>query len=383
VPPAAQRKAVSRSEVYNPPMATNVFILGAGASREAGAPLMFDFLDTARDLLRSQRVTDSTSAFDTVFRGIAALQRVHSKSQLDANNIEAVFTAFEMAQIIRAFPEHTPDEILRLVPAMRVLITRTLEECIRFGIATDIRRAPAPYENLAELLVFLKQQAFPEQDSCVITFNYDLAIDFALAARDIAINYALADQLFVGAYPLLKLHGSLNWFTCDSCAIVAWNLASFAKNRLTNQEIQAKWAPIKLSALTSTFHNDPGHHIASEPVIVPPTWSKAEHHRLLATVWRRAAQELREAENIYVIGFSLPPTDEFFKYLYSLGTVGDTILRRFWVFDPEPSRSVEQRFRTLLGPGAQQRFMYFRETFGSAIGKIRNEYKVRMAPGYI
>jgi hypothetical protein len=87
----------------------------------------------------------------------------------------------------------------------------------------------------------------------------------------------------------------------------------------------------------------------------------------------RAALELRDAENIYVIGFSLPTTDEFFRYLYGLGTVGDTILQRFWVVDPDPSGAVEQRFRGLLGPGAEERFRPFKEHFGSFIPKLKRQ----------
>jgi hypothetical protein len=38
-------------------------------------------------------------------------------------------------------------------------------------------------------------------------------------------------------------------------------------------------------------------------------------------VWRTAAQHLSEAEHIFIIGYSLPETDQFFRYLYGLGTV--------------------------------------------------------------
>jgi len=95
---------------------------------------------------------------------------------------------------------------------------------------------------------------------------------------------------------------------------------------------------------------------------------------MLATVWKRAAHELREAENIYVVGFSLQATDEFFRYLYSLGSVSDTLLRRFWVIDPDQTGAVEKRFRALLGPGAEQRFAFHKETFGSFIRALKTEY---------
>ena len=62
---------------------------------------------------------------------------------------------------------------------------------------------------------------------------------------------------------------------------------------------------------------------------------------------------LSEAEHIIVIGYSLPDTDQFFRYLYALGTVGATRLKRFWIVNPD--KTIEERFSTLLGPLAQQR----------------------------
>ena len=32
-----------------------------------------------------------------------------------------------------------------------------------------------------------------------------------------------------------------------------------------------------------------------EPVIVPPSWNKGEHHQILSKVWGRAAREMGEA----------------------------------------------------------------------------------------
>lgn len=97
--------------------------------------------------------------------------------------------------------------------------------------------------------------------------------------------------------------------------------------------------------------------LISEPVIVPPTWNKADSHRALESVWARAAKELAESENIFVIGYSMPETDAFFRHLYALGTVGDTTIRRFWVFNPD--HTLEERFRNLLGPGAERAFKFF------------------------
>src|SRR4051812_21529069 len=85
-------------------MANVVFILGAGASRDGGAPLMYDFLDVADDLWKSNKVTGKAEFFKTVFQAIGRLQSVHSKAQLDLNNIESVFNALVMARILAKFP---------------------------------------------------------------------------------------------------------------------------------------------------------------------------------------------------------------------------------------------------------------------------------------
>ena len=111
-----------------------------------------------------------------------------------------------------------------------------------------------------------------------------------------------------------------------------------------------------------------------EPVLVPPTWNKTEHHSALSSVWNRAARELGEAENIFVIGYSLPLSDAFFRYLYALGAVGEATLKRFWVFNPDNSGEVGDRFVKLLGPGARERFDYYEKTFEQAIPIIGEEF---------
>jgi hypothetical protein len=102
-------------------------------------------------------------------------------------------------------------------------------------------------------------------------------------------------------------------------------------------------------------------------MIGPPVWNKTHYHQALATVWRRAAQDLSEAQNIFVIGYSLPESDQFFRYLYALGTVGSTRLRRVWVFDPDASGLVASRYEALLGGMAKDRFSLEPKTFREAI----------------
>jgi hypothetical protein len=113
-----------------------------------------------------------------------------------------------------------------------------------------------------------------------------------------------------------------------------------------------------------------GTEVEPAPVIVPPGFYKAEHHEALKEVWRAAAQELAEAEDIVVIGFSLPTTDAFFNHLYALGTEGASSIRKFWVFNPDKEGSAERRYREMLGFGASSHFHYFPLTLNLAVNEL-------------
>ena len=85
-------------------------------------------------------------------------------------------------------------------------------------------------------------------------------------------------------------------------------------------------------------------------------------------------KHLSEAEYIYIIGYSLPETDSFFRHLYALGSVGQNPLRRFEVFNPDASGAVDQRFKSLLGPGAAACYTYHKETFEESLDRIRDYF---------
>jgi hypothetical protein len=88
----------------------------------------------------------------------------------------------------------------------------------------------------------------------------------------------------------------------------------------------------------------------------------------LVGVWQQAARQLSDAENIIVSGYSVPETDAFFKYLFALGAVGNSLIRRFWVFDPD--ERVEERFRKLLGVAPNSKFQRWPEGFGQMANRL-------------
>src|SRR5271156_2630675 len=105
-------------------MSETVFILGAGASHSAGAPLMRNFLDAAERLRTHART--GRADFELVFEGIAALQQAHFKSAIDLDNIESVFAAFEMAKLLGRLGNMESSKIEMLTGAMQSVIEKTI-----------------------------------------------------------------------------------------------------------------------------------------------------------------------------------------------------------------------------------------------------------------
>jgi hypothetical protein len=290
--------------------------------------------------------------FDLVFRGRDALQAVHSKSTMDLLNLESVFAAFEMAKLLRRLGTLSVEEVDALPGAMTRVIQQTLETTIRFPISEGRVRPPRPYADIGELLTQRNKQASQSTFS-FITFNYDFCLDFALYMKGLRIDYCLGPPV-QNAVKLLKLHGSLNWSQCPKCKqIVAYRVEEYFQNVIPLSEAGSAKIIIS-SGLGRIPHCDVT--LSSHPFIAPPTWNKTQYHTQLESVWRAAATELSEAESIVICGYSLPETDQFFRYLYALGAVGGSGLRKFWVINPDPS--LESRFRALCGPLALSRFKY-------------------------
>ena len=106
-------------------MSNTVFILGAGASKRAGGPLMSDFLSVADELRRNSRFDQpSFSQFDEVFQARGKLQSVFSKGDLDIYNIESLFTLFEMMDLLGL--DLVGKKAKQLLSSLRVLIAKTL-----------------------------------------------------------------------------------------------------------------------------------------------------------------------------------------------------------------------------------------------------------------
>ena len=332
---------------------------------------MSGFLDQARKLLDAGVVEDARKDFERVFDAIRSLRDVFYKSSLDLNNIESVFSAFKMAHRIGKLGDYPEPDIAELDKSTEVLIVRTLDESLRYSYTrTDnITHPPAGYDRLVSLVEAVNQRVGGESTCSLLTFNYDIALDYALVHAGISHDYCLAPSTDRSVLKLLKLHGSLNWAMCPTChRIKPVPVSMDTVLELANNSPISSFTLPAAAIIGESKCEECSSPLTAEPVIVPPIWNKITGPDQLAHVWKQAAVELGQAENIVCIGYSLPESDSFFKYLFALGTVGPGNLRRLWVFDKDCGNGVEQRYRKLIGKGIEGGFKFV----GGDEGKFSN-----------
>lgn len=343
---------------------------------------MLDFMEKATQIWSSGQAGWATQQFKCVFDARRKLQAAYAKSHVNIDNIEDLFATVEMAKLIGCLAGLPEETTLALPSHLRHLIMRTLEQSIRFPLYDEeqVVGGPTPYNAFVELLVQM-QKSRNLKPVTVISFNYDLALDYALTVRGLELDYGLdkdsKKENKANVVTVLKPHGSLNWLINKSTNEVE----PYRIQPLDPRSYRRRLGVYDLESIpidTMELLHGPdawGEKPVPEPMIVPPTWSKGQYQETLVPVWRSASQSLGAAENIFVIGYSLPPSDHFFRAFFALSTITDTIIERFWLFDPS---DISPRFQSLLGPAINHRekFRHERVTFLDAIMSLARSFEL-------
>ena len=133
-------------------MSEIIFVLGAGASVHCGTPLMKDFLNVARNLQRRGEVGEASNAFNNILAAVNNLFAVHSKANLDIDNIESAYTAFEMGKLLGKLPGIRDEERIEgLTSAIKKVIGYTLEKTTKLPKDATVNVFGA-YYNFTEII---------------------------------------------------------------------------------------------------------------------------------------------------------------------------------------------------------------------------------------
>jgi hypothetical protein len=96
--------------------------------------------------------------------------------------------------------------------------------------------------------------------------------------------------------------------------------------------------------LLAKLHGD-----LSPDEIVPPTWAKGKHEHIKPD-WEAAHSALSRANYIRILGYSLPQTDSYVRFLLKSAIAPDTHLKRVDVVCRDKSGTVHERYREFVDP---------------------------------
>jgi hypothetical protein len=307
----------------------NVYLLGAGFSKEVGLPLQDDFLLVAKEVYFKNPAL--FKHFEKVFEYQDKLTKMKKYLNYPLLNLEHLFNLIEMDIFYSA-----SDESAEIKSDFTRLVCDVLTDKTPCPLLHDQNRQPAvnkiydPYVKFINLLIKNDRRMLEMYDDTIISFNYDLVLEGAACiynwkrrqenkhANSVDANFIRFNTTFgktnitadpvsdffiknrpglycppmnlfskdEGSLKLIKLHGSINWKTVGD---------------------------------GKTF-------------IVPPTWNKSDSE--IRLLWEYAYKELMAAKRIIVIGYSFPETDIYVKSLLALALNENKLLQNIYFINP-------------------------------------------------
>lgn len=176
----------------------------------------------------------------------------------------------------------------------------------------------------------------PRPDTTIITTNYDCCIDLALGVSGKHYDYRMkfsnsAKNSNTGLPNLIKLHGSLNWFYCDTCQKV--HLIDIAK---AIADFESDSSPYPVIGVCKDCGGQ------RRGLLVPPLAMKFDIAPALNPLLEMANARLSRASVLVVVGFSFAEADQYISRLVSKW-MQSSKNNRLLIFDP--NRTVAEKMR--------------------------------------
>lgn len=257
-----------------------------------------------------------------------------------------------------------------------LLAFRTLIRVFSTRLATTTNDIRPTNKRLLYRIVarYLGDQRVDPGDLTIVTFNQDIQVEKILhSMSDVPRWASLSSRIFnfpglyrigvppsrvtspttggeASAFPeqdredgcirLLKLHGSLNWYSAHVSREPSAN-AMFKPTR--DIYITRRLTIDPNMALSSTVRN-----LYTLPVIVPPVSHKsAVLHNEMAEIWRLSEECLASADELVIFGYSCPALDFESSNQLRRSQMSRVVQPSIHVIDPQPA--VTTRYIGLLG----------------------------------
>lgn len=275
-----------------------------------------------------------------------SLERVMGQIYTDTFNPGLEKKATEAFQaLLRLFTRRIADTTNNLRPTMRRLLYRILVSYLRAHVHPEQITIITYNQDLqAEKSLCLMSEAATWRHVAPRIFNFPSC--YALGERKVTkpTTKTPSRNLFTVSDPgddcirVLKLHGSLNWYSSHSTQEPSPSEMFDPSRELRITQRRVIPADMTISG-QQTSH--------ALPVVVPPvTHKSAVLHDDLKDIWRLAEQALEEADEIVIFGYSCPPLD--FESANQLRRASREHNSRISVIDPDGQ--IAARYIELMNP---------------------------------
>ncbi|MBN1905224.1 MAG: SIR2 family protein [Deltaproteobacteria bacterium] len=318
----------------------NVYLLGAGFSKEIGLPLQDDFLLVAKEVFFKR--TGQYKHFQRVFEYQDKLTKMKKYLNYPLLNLEHLFNLIEMDFFYSQDSAilQIKNDFTRLI--CDVLIDRT--PCPFYHDASGhLRIDDSKFQTyLSFISLFIKDDKHKVvmHDDTIISFNYDLVLEGAASIY----NWKRDERRLDGYTTKPRNDSFLFNTTFGKTNIVVEDVGQYFKKNMSNPYFPSlelyseNDGSLKLLKLHGSINWTPADD-HTKTFIVPPTWNKSDPE--IRVLWDKAYKELMTAKRIIVIGYSFPETDIYVKSLLGLALNENQILQNIYFINPD--RDVAKR----------------------------------------
>lgn len=368
----------------------NVILLGAGASFDAGVPMLESFVaEMNRMVLTGSSPRGPLSDSDQLCLQKAMqithkLESYHARVAIDQFNIEQILSvlAFEAyAEIPGA-----KDDLKAFTEA----IARTVEltcNVLHNGDLNSIQDEGDEVYRKFWCSLFLLYGRRMDQMPTILTFNYDLVLErslfqylngpksFDALSKSNCRGVSLCFEHPVCGDSMFEIE-SLDWpqknssrglnhdrqpgFGLTPVKISRWDFATIQILKLHGSlnfphgPAPEKWSPLKA---------------LSNPWIIPPVFNKAEG-TFASERWKAGMNALRNCKQLIICGYSLPTTDTYMQYFLKSALGPNRKLQDIYVFDPElfkdgeKGSALRKRYTECFSPQMQKKITFNPDAVG-------------------
>ncbi|HBS87331.1 MAG: hypothetical protein A2W91_17285 [Bacteroidetes bacterium GWF2_38_335] len=351
-------------------MNKTVYILGAGFSRPANAPLQSEIINDILKLKgfafdqRDQFIRNYLDDFEKFLEQDLFI----SKDKFRNIALEDIFTPIDRCILDGiSFRSYYNRELVELREKIYSLIIAAIMERIIFR-----GNSKSYIDDFANYLVRTMRPRMENIDHdpvSIISTNWDILLDNSLKKaiendnNNGVVDYccyisSLHDDdtikpglqaLGEGKYnvKLLKLHGSMNWLSCPKCQRLY--VAFYEKIA-----IDGLYSNKNCVHCNKNYSKQGGSTNILRSNLIMPTFLKDLTNFQIKLIWQNASIELSEADKIVFIGYSLPNADYELRQLLSRMVRHDAIIEVVTEeeTDTETKKSNEEtynRYKTFFG----------------------------------